>query len=117
MGPLRPLSIVKTAPLSYQINMDNLLSFVNRQAQGDHCAPAQRALEVHGAVQCGHNGIHQRKADAAAPHRVAALVELGLDVFQIFRRDAPTLIQDLHKGLVFPCPQLDRDAPAGGRGT
>ena len=70
---------------------------VQRQAQRDHRAPAQRALDVHGAVQRRHDGIHQRKADAAAPHRVAALVELGLDIFQIFRRDAAALIDDLHK--------------------
>ena len=88
---------------------------VQRQAQGDHRAPAQRALDVHGAVQRGHDGIHQRKADAAAAHRVAALVELGLDVLQVLRRDAAALIENFHKGFVLACPQLDRDAAAGGR--
>ena len=73
---------------------------IKLQAQGDHRTPAQCALDVHGAAQRGHDGIHQCQTDAAAAHRVAALVELGLDIFQIFRWDAPTLIQDLHKGLV-----------------
>ena len=68
---------------------------VQRQAQCDHRAAAQRALDVHGAVQCSHDGIHQRKADAAAAHRIAALVELGLDILKVFRRDAAALIDDL----------------------
>ena len=95
--------------------MQALYLMVQWQAQRDHRAPAQRALDVHGAVQRRHDGIHQRKADAAAPHRVAALVELGLDIFQIFRRDAAALIDDLDEGFVLALPDLDRDASAGGR--
>ena len=78
-------------------------------------AAPEGALDIQRAVQRGHDGIHQCQTNTAAAHRVAALVELGLYVFQILRRDAASLVDDLHKGLVLPCPQLDRDAPAGGR--
>ena len=58
--------------------------------------------------------VHQRQTDAAAAHRVAALVELGLDVLEVFGRDAAALVDKFDKGFVLARPELDCDAPAGG---
>mgnify|MGYP006963152564 CR=1 FL=1 len=45
--------------LSYKY--DKILFFIERQAQCHHRTPAQSALDVHRAVEGGHDGVHQRQ--------------------------------------------------------
>ena len=88
---------------------------VDGQPKGHGGALAQLGGNVRRAVQCGHDLIHHRKADAAAAHRALSLEKFQLHVFQVVRRDATAFILNQHIHIFAVLQKVQRNGPAGQR--